>query len=44
MGTAQDSCVRHAGPVNVADIFADTAQQPDIFFAFNSLADVGHGI
>jgi hypothetical protein len=28
--------VHHAGAMNVADIFADAAQQPEVFFALNS--------
>jgi hypothetical protein len=41
---AQNRGMHHPGAVNIADIFADAAQKPHVFFPFNSRADVGHGL
>jgi hypothetical protein len=34
--------MHHAGAVNIADVFADAAQKPHVFFPLNSRTDVGH--
>ncbi len=36
VGAAQNRGVRHAGAVNIADVLADAAQKPDVFFALHS--------
>jgi hypothetical protein len=36
VGAAKNRRVHHAGAVDVAYVFADTAQKPQIFFASNS--------
>ena len=33
---AQNRRMHHAGAVNIADVFADAAQKPHVFFALNS--------
>jgi hypothetical protein len=42
VGAAHNGGMDHANAVNIADVFADTAQQSDICFASNSGTDVWH--